>query len=423
MSATQIRSITAQEVYSVRMKAAVMVTVITENGAVGKAVCSPGISVGLHEELPLYDGGKRFAGCGVRKAVRNVNEILGPMLIGRCAERQAENDAIILSKGKIEMGVNAITALSTAVLNAGANALGEPLYRHIGGVRAFTMPVPAALIATGSNRYGFETGIGYKPTYSMLAYGFDSYNEAVTALWETYMNWYDIMKTKLAIKMQPIAGMAIPKGKLRNDYELWEMMAEVIASSGYRGRIGLQVDMAANSFYNEETQKYEGIFSPEPKTRDEMIQLVLKMAREYPFVSIEDPLMEDDFEGFAVLTKESGIQIVGDDLIATHKDRLEKAIKIKACNCIRIATAQIGTFSEAAETALIAAENNIGISPCGERGEGLNACDYAVGLNAGTAREYGMCYSGNRLMEIEKEIGSRVRFYGREGIKGKKMLN
>ena len=101
MSATQIRSITAQEVYSDRMKAAVMVTVITENGAVGKAVCSPGISVGLHEELPLYDGGKRFAGCGVRKAVRNVNEILGPMLIGRCAERQAENDAIILSKGKI----------------------------------------------------------------------------------------------------------------------------------------------------------------------------------------------------------------------------------------------------------------------------------------------------------------------------------
>ena len=237
-------------------------------------------------------------------------------------------------------------------------------------------------------------------------------------MWNTYMNWYDFMKEKLSIKMQPIAGMAIPPGKVRDDFQLWEMMAEVIDRSGYQGRIGLQVDMAANCFYNRRTERYEGLFSREEKTREELIEIVLKMAREYPFVSIEDPLMEDDFDGFAEITKKSGIQIIGDDLVAGRMDRLKRAADRNACNCIRLAAGQIGTFSQVIHLALFAGENNVGISVCGERGEGVNACDYAVGLNAGAAREYGMCYSGNRLSEIEKEIGPRVRFYGREGIKG-----
>lgn len=418
MSKREIKTVMAREVYWDRMKPAVMVTVTTEGGAVGKAFCSPGLSLGTHEKPALYDGSSRFDGYGVNTVADHINQRFAPMLVGRDVGQQAEIDGILLREDKGRLGVNGRAALSTAVLNTAAAAEGISLYRYVGGERAFVMPVPAALAATGSNRYGFGEAVGYKPTYSMLAYGFETYREASEALWNTYMNWYDFMKEKLSVKMQPIAGMAIPAGKLKDDRELWEMMAEVIERSGYRGRIGLQVDMAANSFYNRETKRYEGLFSQGDKSREDMIGLVLEMTEKYPFVSVEDPLMEDDFEGFAEITEKSGVQIIGDDLVAGREDRLKQAADKKACNCIRVAAGQIGTFLETASLVLSAWENNIGISVCGERGDGIHACDYAVGLNAGTAREYGMCYSGNRLLEIEKEIGPRVKFYGREGIRG-----
>ncbi len=418
MSRVQIKRVQAREVYWDRMKAAVMVTVTTEGGAVGKAVWSPGLSVGTHEPLPLYDKCSRFGGFGLKGVADYINRETGKRLVGLDVRQQAGIDGILADEYGREPGIAGLAPLSSAVLDAAAREGGVSLYRYVGGERAFVMPVPAALVATGSNRYGFERGIGYKPTYSMLAYGFDTYREASEALWNTYMNWYDFMRERLSVKMQPIAGMAIPPGKVKDDFQLWEMMAEVIDRSGYHGRIGLQADMAANCFYNRSTKRYEGLFSREEKNREEMIEIVLKMAREYPFVSVEDPLMEDDFEGFAKITEKSGIQIIGDDLVAGRMDRLKLAAEKKACNCIRLAVGQVGTFSQAIRLAFFARENNMGISVCGERGDGIRACDYAVGLSGGTAREYGMCYSGNRLSEIEREIGPRVKFYGREGLKG-----
>lgn len=418
MNETAITSVIAREVYSDRMKAAVQVTVRTQNGAVGKAVCTAGVSVGSHEARFLYDNDSKFRGRGVRLAVRNVNEVIGPRLIGMDASNQAGCDSSILACGKERMGANAVTAASSAVLNAGAAALHIPLYEHIGGVRAFTLPVPGVTAATGSTRYGYGASAGYKPTYSFVAYDFETYTEASSALWETFMNWSDYMQSRMGIKMQPIAGMAIPQGKLRDDFQLWEMLAEVIEQSHYSNRIGLQVDVAANCFYDRASQTYRGLFSEGEKDREDMIALIVKMVQEYPFVILEDPLMEDDFEGFAEITAKTDVQIECDDLTATDPDRLRTAIEKKAGNALRISAGQIGTFSEAVQVALTAEENDFGIAPCGERGEGLNACDYAVGLNAGTAREYGMCYSGNRFLQIEKELGSRAKFFGKAGIKG-----
>ncbi len=418
MNKNAIDSIIAHEVYSDRMKASVQVTVTTCGGAVGKGICSAGISVGSYEAPFLYDHGTRFHGFGVQNAVDNVNRKIAPLLLGMDVTNQAACDAAILSLGKQSLGANATAAVSTAILNAGASALAIPLYEYIGGVRGFTLPVPAALAVSGSTRYDENAQAGYKPTYSFVSYGFSTYTEASTALWETFMNWSDYMQKKLGIKMQPIAGMAIPQGKLENDYQLWEMLAEVIQHSGYSGRIGLQVDMAANCFYDRKSKLYNGLFCKKPKSRKDMIELAIRMAKDYPFVILEDPLMEDDFEGFSEITRRSGIQITADDLTATNPERLRQAIAAKSCNALRISTGQIGTFTEAAEVALKAAENGLGIAPCGERGEGINACDYAVGLNAGTAREYGMGYSGNRLLQIEKELGKRGKFLGRSGIKG-----
>ena len=296
--------------------------------------------------------------------------------------------------------------------------MGIPLYEHIGGVRAFTLPVPGATAATGSTRYGGSVHAGYKPTYSYVAYDFPTFTEASTALWEVFMNWSDFITKNLGIKMQLIAGMAIPPGKLKDDYELWDMLADVIVKSGYEGRIGLQVDIAANSFYNRKTRCYEGLFCRKPKSREDMIALAIKMAKEYPFVVFEDPLYEDDFEGFAEITKNVDIQVIGDDLLATNAERLKRAIKIGAGNAIRIVTSQIGTVTEAAEVVQLATENNFGISPCGARGEDVDICDYAVGFNAGTIREYGLCYSGNRLLKIEEELGYRAKFFGTSGLSG-----
>ena len=415
---TRIISVKAFEAYSDRMQAAIEVIVETGNGKIGKALISPGLSVGSHEGKPLYDGGKRFGGKGVLNAVRNINEVIAPKLVGLDSANQFECDEVILSCGKEKMGTNAVAAVSTAVLFAGANSTGVPLYEHIGGVRAFTLPVPAALAASGSNRYENPVQCGYKPTYCFVAYDFNTYTDASKALWEVYMAWYDLMVEKLKIKMQPIAGMAIPQRKIENDYLLWDLLKQAIDISGYTGKVGLQVDLAANCFYDREKMVYSGLFERGERTRQEQIEMIVSMASEYPFVIIEDPLMDDDFEGFAEITARTDIQITCDDLIASDINRLKTAIRMKAGNALRLVTSQVGTFSEITRLALEAEENNFGIVPCGERGEGLASCDYAVGLNAGSAHEYGMCYSGNRLLQIESELGRRARFFASSGIRG-----
>lgn len=417
MNCGRITSVTAREAYSDRMKAAVLVTVITENGAVGKGMCTAGISVCSHEPQYLYDGGARFGGFGVAKAAQNINELLSPALIGMDAANQTACDGVIASL-KSRIGLNAAAAASTAVLKAGAAALGIPLYEHLGGVRAFTLPAPAATAVTGSTRYGGSVNAGYKPSYAFVAYDFSSYTEASTALWEVFMNWSDAMQKKMGIKMQPIAGMAIPQGKIKNDYQIWDMLAETIESSGFSGRVGISVDIAAGCFYNRESGLYEGLFCREPKSREDMIALSEKMARDYPFVVLEDPLQEDDFEGFAQITARTGVQVICDDLTVTDMQRLRTAVEKKAGNALRIVVGQAGTVTEAALVAQTAYESGFGIAPCGERGEGIDACDYAVALNAGTAREYGMGYYGNRFLQIEKELGKRARFLGRCGLKG-----
>jgi enolase len=416
----KIISVSASEMISDRNKPAVQVVVETEGGIVGKAMCSPGISVGKHEAKFVYDGGQKWKGLGVSQAVDNVNHEIAPLLIGMDVTNQTLCDSAILTKDKVKMGANATAAVSTAILNTGATALNMPLYEHIGGVRAFTLPVPGVTAATGSTRYGGNIYAGYKPSFSFVSYDFDTFTEATTALWEVFMNWSDFIKEKLGIKMQIIAGMAIAQGKLKNDFELLDYMTEVINETGFKDRIGIQIDIAANSFYNKESKLYEGIFSKEPKTRDDMIELMVKIAKEYPIVNIEDPLHDDDFEGFAEITKQVDIQITGDDLLATNPERVKNAIQMGAGNAMRVVTSQIGTVSEAAEIALYAKENNFGISPCGERGEGNAICDYIVGYNAGMAREYGLGYSGNRLLKIEHELGPRARFFGKRGINGKR---
>jgi enolase len=180
--------------------------------------------------------------------------------------------------------------------------------------------------------------------------------------------------------------------------------------------VGIQVDVAAATYYDQEKHRFVGLFSPGEKTRDDLIALYQEMVRNYPFVIIEDPLDEEDYEGHALLTRELGIEIVGDDLFTTNMERVQKGIDAGAGNCVLLKVNQIGTISEAFDMVDLAYRNGYGVMPCDSRGEGPAIADYCVGLGTGHLREGALGPRGNRFLEIEAELGSRAKFLGRAGF-------
>jgi len=194
-------------------------------------------------------------------------------------------------------------------------------------------------------------------------------------------------------------------------------MKEAINQSGNEGKIGIQVDIAAGCYYDRESHLYKGLFSREDKTRDDMISLYRDAVKEFPFVILEDPLEEDDFEGHAILTRELGVQIVGDDLFTTNVERVQRGIDMGAGNCVLLKVNQVGSITEAFDMVDLAYRNGYAVMPCSSRGEGADNADYAVGLGAGHMREGGLDDETVRLLEIEAELGPDARFLGRKGFK------
>jgi len=423
-SGTAIISVSARQVYSDRGHPGIEATVKTESGAVGVALCTAGISVGQHEVQFAYDGGTQWRGRGVQKAVDNVNQLIAPALKGLDAAKQPEIDDRMLNLGgpeaKLRLGGNATAAVSAAALKAGAASLGIPLYQHIGGVNACTLPVPGEISFVGSDRYGSGKRSGGKPTYSFMAYGFDTFSDASYAIWDLMTEWRDVLNKKFGIpKVSRTSHPVIPAGMIRHDREMWDLMTETLIRLGYGGKVGFQVDVAAATYYEKDRDRFVGLFSAEDKTREDMMQLYRRMVKEYPFIILEDPLDEDDYEGHAVLTRELGIQVVGDDLFTTHTERLQKGIDAGAANTVLLKVNQIGTITEAFEMVQMAYRNAYAVMPCDSRGEGADIADYSVGLNCGTIRESATGPRGNRFLQIEAELGKRAVFLGRKGLKGK----
>lgn len=429
MRGSTIKSVIARQVFSGRGQPAIEATVITENGKRGTAQCVAGLSIGTHEVEFAYDGGTAWRGKGLSRAVNNINTIIAPAIIGMDAAWQFEVDHRILTlfgkETKHKLGGNAIAAVSAAVLKAGSEALDIPLYQHIGGTRAVTLPNAAYGVISGGIRYCDGKKSGSKPTYSMIGYGFDSFHEASYALYEVFTEWEEFMNRRWGLRSQEPSPFysccgffSIPYGVIENDYILLDSLTDMICRHGYEGKIGLQIDCAADCYYNPETGIYQGLFNSSPRTRDQQIQEILNLAKNYPFVVIEDPMMEDDFEGHAIITKETGIQIVGDDLFTTNEERVKKGVKLGACNTVLLKVNQIGSITESWEMIQLAYENGYGIMPCSSRGENNDICDYCVGLNTGTVRETSLGSSGTRFLQIEDELGSRARYAGISGLKG-----
>lgn len=422
MSGTTIVSVKARQVYTNRGNPGVEAVVTTENGAVGRAMCTSGVSIGTHEVDFTFDGGEKFRGKGVMRAVNNVNDVIAPVLVGMDAANQSAVDNAMLAimpDAKLHLGGNATAAVSAATLKAGAAALGIPLYRHIGGAGAMYLPVPGVAMVAGHDRYGGGiTTPGGKPTMSCMCFGFDTFAEASYACWDIHTRWAEKMKKLFGGAPNIRDFIVIPEGIFKSDEEIWESMTETIIQAGYEGKVGFQMDVATDTYHNKEDGKYYGLFNRQPKTKDQLYDFYMNMIRKFPFVILEDPFNEDDYETTAAFTKDSGIQIVGDDLFTTNPKRVAHGISLGAANTVLLKVNQVGTITEALEMIQYAYKFGYAVMPSDSRGEGDSIGDYAVGINAGSIRESGIGPRGNRLLEIEQELGSQARFIGARGLKG-----
>lgn len=348
--------------------------------------------------------------------------MIAPAIIGMDSANQAEVDAAMLNicpDAKTRIGGNAIAATSAAVLKAGANALGIPLYRHIGGAGAMYLPVPGVAMVAGDERYGGGmTTPGGKPTMSVMAYGFDTFSDASYACWEVHTRWEEKMK-RLFGGVPNIRGfISVPAGIYHSDKAIWEEMLKTIVEAGYEGKMGFQMDVATDTYHNKKDGKYYGLFDRTPKTKEQLYDFYMEIIKDYPFVILEDPFNEDDYDTTASITKESGIQIVGDDLFTTNVKRVACGISKGAANTVLLKVNQVGSISEALEMIHFAYKFGYAVMPSDSRGEGAAIADYAVGINAGSVRECAVGERGNRFLEIEKELGSRAKFMGARGLKG-----
>lgn len=419
---TLIKSVKAHQVYTNRGKPGVEVIVTTENNAIGRAMCTSGVSIGTHEVDFSFDGGTKFGGKGVTKAVERVNTIIGPAIIGMDASKQAEVDRAILSicpDAKLRLGGNAVVATSAAVLKAGAAALGIPLYRHIGGASAMYLPVPGVAMCAGDERYGGGiTTPGGKPTMSVMAFGFDTFSDASYACWDVHTRWAAKMKKRFGGLPNIRDFISIPAGVFGCDREIWDEMLKTVVEAGYEGKMGFQMDVATDTYHNKKDDKYYGLFDSTPRTKDQLYDFYMQIINDYPFVIIEDPFNEDDYDTTAALTKECGIQIVGDDLFTTNPERVAHGISKNAANAVLLKVNQVGSISEALEMIQYAYKFGYGVMPSDSRGEGESIADYAVGINAGSVRECAIGARGNRFLEIEEELGASAKFIGAKGLKG-----
>ncbi len=416
-----IKSVTAREIFSGRGHPSVEATVTTEDGAVGVGEATAGLSIGEHEVQFAYDGGERWGGMGVLKAVGFVNDVIAPALKGVDSANQFAVDSTMLeldgTPNKAKLGGNTTASVSAATLKAAAASLGIPLYQHIGGSSACLMPVPGVGILNTIARYGGKAIHGDKPSYSFMAWGFESFADASYASWQVRRVYLKLLEERFKLMNLASYRIVIPPGTVNHEREIWKIMAEAIERSGFADRVGIQVDVAAATYYNKSKRVYEGLFSEDAKSTDDMIEMYRQMVKQYPFVCLEDPLDENDYDGHAVLTRDLGIQVVGDDLFTTNPERLKAGMKVGACNTILLKVNQIGTITEAFETVRMAYANGYGVQPCASRGEGADIADYAVGLGTGTIRESALDNTGNRLRKIESELGNHARFAGKAGFK------
>ncbi len=427
---TTIESIIGQEVLDSRGNPTVEVEVILADGSFGRAAVPSGASTGVHEALEMRDGDKkRYGGKGVLKAVDNVNTQIADALIGWDAlEQMAIDQAMIDLDGtpnKSSLGANAILGTSLAVAKAAAAALGLPLYRYIGGVYAHVLPVPMMNILNGGAHTAWQSTDAQE--FMVMPFGASSFAEGLQWGAEIYHALKSVLKARGYITLVGDEGGYAPA--LKANSEAVEVILEAIEKAGFKAGRGEQVaialDPAASELYDEETRRYNLRKEGRTLSSEEMVGFWKNWVDQYPIVSIEDGLAQDDWEGWQLMVAEMGdrLQIVGDDLLVTNPERVRRAIKERAANALLVKLNQIGSLTEtitAVETCHRAGWRAVTSHRSGET-EDATIADLAVALNTGQIKTGAPARSDrvakyNQLLRIEAELGDSARYAGWDAL-------
>jgi enolase len=421
---TPIELVVAREILDSRGNPTVEADVILESGAQGRAAVPSGASTGEHEALELRDGDKvRYAGKGVLKAVKNINEVIAPELEGMDASAQRELDNAMReldgTQTKSKLGANAILAVSKAAARAVSNDLGIELYQYLGGSIASLLPTPMMNILNGGAHA--DNNVDFQE-FMVMPIGATSFSEALRWGVETFHVLKGVLKKRGYNTAVGDEGGFAPS--VKSNTEAIEVVLEAITQAGYKPgeQIAIALDPAASEFYDSAKKKY--VFKKSDKSEhssEEMVKFWADWARQYPIVSLEDGFAEDDWEGWRLVTSELGdkIQLVGDDLFVTNVERLQRGIDSGAANSILIKVNQIGSVSETIDAINLARENRYTavISHRSGETEDTFIADLAVATSAGqiktgsASRTDRIC-KYNQLLRIEEELGAAARFLG-----------
>jgi len=424
-----ITEVLAREILDSRGNPTVEVEVWLESDAMGRAAVPSGASTGVHEALELRDGDKgRYGGKGVLKAVEHVNEEIADTVIGMDALDQAGIDAAMLeldgTPNKSKLGANAILGTSLAVAKAAANALGLPLYRYIGGVYAHVLPVPMMNILNGGAHTGWQSTDAQE--FMVMPLGAPTFAEGLRWGAEIYHALKSVLKDRGYTALVGDEGGYAPA--LKTNSEAVEVILAAIEKAGYKAgdQVGIALDPAASEFYEEETGLYNLRKEGKKMTGEELVAFWKKWVDQYPIVSIEDGLAQDDWKTWEYMVQELGdrIQIVGDDLLVTNPERVRRAIKEKAANALLVKLNQIGSLTEtieAVETCHRAGWRAVTSHRSGET-EDSTIADLVVALNMGQIKTGAPARSDrvakyNQLLRIEEELDTTAKYAGWEALK------
>ncbi len=421
---SNIEAVGAREILDSRGNPTVEVDVLLEDGAVGRAAVPSGASTGAFEAHESRDGDKsRYLGKGVLGAVAAVNDVIDDFengIIGFDAADQRLVDAALIkldgTDTKSKLGANAILGVSLAVARAEADSNDQPLFRYLGGSNAYTLPVPLMNIINGGAHA--DTGVDIQE-FMIVPIGFDSFAEALRAGTEVYHALKALLHSKgLSTGLGDEGGFA---PELEHNRAALELISEAVGKAGYTlgKHFGLALDVAATEFFDEASGKYK--FEGQERTTAEMIKYYEGLVNDFPLVSIEDPLAEDDWAGWTAITADLGhrVQLVGDDLYVTNPARLQKGIDLKAGNAILVKVNQIGTLTETMDAVALAQRSGMKaiISHRSGETEDTFIADLAVATNAGQIKTGAPARSErvakyNQLLRIEEELADAAYYPG-----------
>jgi enolase len=427
----EITKIIGREILDSRGNPTVEADVHLADGSIGRAAVPSGASTGEHEAVELRDGDKsRYLGKGTLKAVKNIGEHIAPALVGQDAELQSSIDRQMIkldgTANKSNLGANAILAVSMAVARASAQSQQTPLYRYLGGVSASLLPLPMMNILNG----GAHADNSVDPQeFMIMPYGAEKFSEALRWGAEIFHTLKGVLKKRGYSTSVGDEGGFAPN--LKSNVEALEVVLEAVTLAGYKPgeQVGIALDPAASEFYDSKKGKY--VFKKSDKserTPAEMVEFWADWVRQYPIVSIEDGLAEDDWEGWKLMTDSLGkkIQIVGDDLFVTNVERLSQGIEKGIANSILIKLNQIGSVTETLDTMKMASDAGYTSVISHRSGETEDAfiADLAVATGAGqiktgSASRTDRIAKYNQLLRIEQELGSSARFPGRKAFRQK----